>query len=239
MSDILKMAKKMNIRLGIIVFVVVIASFSGCTGLSDSTQKTTTSEPQSPTPIHDATNTESTTPTPTNTGGSTDTPKTTSVQQTEEADTTTEYNKTIESRRQHYRIFAEDYVRGVAGGNSTTTFGLAEIDARNRSVRFFHRAPTNNTSQYLLEQYVILYGYQRIIETYPRNEEPFTDEDKSWIPRTVNVTVRTQDGRLYERAYIKYDWGLARANGNISERKYHFLYIGEAEPGPAHPEEGI
>jgi hypothetical protein len=208
---------------------------TGCTGFLNEDRETTSPSTQSPTPTLTVTETHRSTDeiNPTSTSSPSET------QSTQEKYVTTENNKRLEQRRRYYREFADDYVQGVTGGNRSTTFGLAEIDARNRSVRFFHRAPTNNTSQYLLEQYVILYGYQRIIETYPKNEEPFTDEDKSWIPRTVNVTVRTQDGQLYERAYIKYDWGLARAKGNISERKYHFLYIGEAEPGPAHPEEGI
>ena len=114
-----------------------------------------------------------------------------------------------------------------------------DIDPDNKSIQIVHRAPTNNTTRYLLEQHLLLYSYQSLINKYENETGTFGHVDRSWIPRTINVTVRTQDGRLYERAYIKYEWALARANGEISERNYRFLYIGEAEPGPAHPEEGI
>lgn len=214
----------------IIVIIISTIAVSGCTVFGGESLVGNPSQTQTPvsTQDHSPTETESPTPTPSPIHTTTQTAKPISTP-----------NETLEQRRQHYREFASDYAQGVSGGDSNITFGLAEIDAQNRSVRFFHRAHTNNTSQYLLEQHVILYGYRRIIETYPKDEPPFAEEKRSWIPRTINVTVRTKDGRLYERAYIKYEWGLARANGEISERKYKFFYIGEAKPGPAHPEEGI
>ncbi|MFC6975433.1 hypothetical protein ACFQL1_13490 [Halomicroarcula sp. GCM10025709] len=224
-------------RILLICLIAVSISVAGCSSFDGEADKTETSSvvPSEPS------ETKETATTPQR--HTTDHPEHTSISPSTKTENPTQtitksQSEILGERYDKYEQYSARYI-GAITESSNTSLELSDIDTANKTIKIVHYAPTNNTSKYLLQQGVILTLYKYSIDRYADDEGTYADVDRSWIPRTINVTVRTQDGRLYERAHIKYEWGLARLNGTLTEREYELLYIGEAEPGPAHPEEGI
>ncbi len=147
--------------------------------------------------------------------------------------TKTEVDKYAD-RRQKYRQFDKEFRIWMTLGITAKVINT-EIYPENESYHIqYEMENPRNRSISREERRLIALSYMHIVNRW--NSADFPDRDHTYIPDTVNVTVLTPEGKLYETSYLKYNWAYQHSIGKWSKRLYLAHYAGSIELGPEHPD---
>lgn len=201
--------------------IALLVIFAGCSAFGPSGEAGTST----PEVISSSTSTPGATPTPkeTVTPEQTVTPEVTTKENTKTA--TDKYAE----RRKKYNAFDN-----VSKGTHSS-FNISVIDSniypKNKTYTYIVeiQGPQNETRNVEIRQYIAII-YLQNVEYLNSNKE---DGDHTWVPDTVNVTLVTPEGEVFETGYLKYIWAYKTYTGEWSNRIYLAHYAGSIEDGPA------
>lgn len=205
------------------ISLVVILVLSGCSGFSgpNSSEPTTnisqnqTETIETVTPTVTPTLTVASTPTATPNPGQTDTK-----------------NQSYK-RKEKYGYFRDGYIEGMEEGGVDVINN--SIDSNNETLDITYKMRDPESDLYTgRERENISFRYVAATDFYINGNVSYLD--KSWVPKHVNITAITPEGKIYETAYTTYERAKKMIDGEISARRYLLKYYSTIEPGPANPE---
>lgn len=209
--------REMNIsikRYAFLSSVLFLVLLSGCGSFVDQTPATPTTAP-SPTAT---TQTTVSAYTPT---------------QTESTPPSTATKTRSFTKEQKYGYFRDGYIEGIQNGGVNVVNNSLDPENDTLHVTYKMRDPKSDLYTGRERENVSL-SYVAVVDFYLNGN--ISELDETWIPKQINVTAVTPDGRLYETAYTTFERAQKMINGEISAKRYLLEYYGTIEMGPANPE---
>jgi hypothetical protein len=208
-----------------IALLIMSAGCSGLSGGSGPAEQTSTPE-ATPTATPEATPTATATPEATPEATETPTPEPVVTESDNDELTKAEKFEKFDDNMRRLYLGRDRNLKGTKAFPENDTYHLT-VEMRD----------TTNRTKTVNDRTNPLWKYYVIVEDYNDNDNSYPERDHTYIPDTVNVTLVTEDGEVFETFYVKYTWAWKHSTGDWSMRVLMGKYGSTRTKGPGYHDE--